>query len=65
MIRFYSTILFTLLIVTSVYSQTKSPADFLGYVLGERFSQHHQVVDYFNHVAENNKNVKLLTYGET
>ena len=65
MIRFYLTILFTLLLVTSVYSQTKSPADFLGYALGERFSQHHQVVDYFNHVAENNKNVKLLTYGET
>lgn len=65
MIRFYSTILFTLLLVTNVYSQTKSPEDFLGYTLGERFSQHHQVVDYFNHVAENNKNVKLITYGET
>ena len=65
MIRFYATIVLTLLLLTNVYTQTKSPAAFLGYELGEQFSQHHQVLNYFNHVAENNSNVKLLTYGET
>lgn len=65
MIRFYSTILLTLLFLNNFYSQTKSPAAFLGYELGERFSQHHQVLNYFKHVAENNSNVQLLTYGNT
>ena len=49
----------------SICSQTKSPSEFLGVELGERFSMHHQVLDYFGHVAENNPNVKLITYGKT
>ncbi|WP_412984314.1 M14 family metallopeptidase [Pontimicrobium sp. IMCC45349] len=43
-----------------------SPKSFLGYELGEQFSRHHQVVDYFKHVAQQApKNVKLIKYGET
>lgn len=57
--------LFVFFVTVSVFSQTKSPKDFLGYELGERFSRHHQVVDYFRHVAETNANVKLEKYGET
>ena len=47
------------------YSQSKSPNEFLGYELGSRFSRHHQVVDYFEHVSNSNENVKLIKYGET
>ncbi len=47
------------------YSQSKSPKDFLGYELGERFTRHHKVVDYFQHIATTNDNVKLIKYGET
>ncbi len=65
MTRFYTTIVLYLLLLTNVYAQTKSPSAFLGYELGERFSQHHQVIDYFQHIAENNTNVKLVSYGET
>ncbi len=46
-------------------SQTKSPDAFLEYRLGERFTKHHQVVDYFKHVAQMNNNVKLIQYGKT
>jgi len=46
-------------------SQTKSPDNFLGYKLGDQFSRHHQVINYFQHIAENNANVKLIKYGET
>ena len=46
-------------------AQTQSPAEFLGYELGDRFSRHFQVIDYFKHVAENNANVNLIKYGET
>jgi len=48
-----------------ISSQTKSPAVFLGYELGDRFSRHDQVLDYFDHVANNNGNVKLVNYGKT
>ena len=48
-----------------IFSQTKSPAVFLGYELGDRFSRHDEVVDYFEHVANTNANVKLIKYGKT
>jgi len=44
----------------------QSPANFLGYELGAKFSRHHQVVDYFKHVASAaSSQVKLEKYGET
>ncbi|MET2984236.1 M14 family metallopeptidase [Aureibaculum conchae] len=53
------------LITLTTFSQLKSPAEFLGYELGDRFTRHHQVVDYFKHIAKENENVKLIKYGET
>jgi hypothetical protein len=43
----------------------KSPEAFLGYSMGERFTPHHRVVDYFEHLANTLPNVKLIYYGET
>jgi hypothetical protein len=45
-------------------AQLQSPAEFLGYELGSKFTQHFRVVDYFKHVA-NSPNVKLEEYGRT
>ncbi|NNF86295.1 MAG: zinc carboxypeptidase [Winogradskyella sp.] len=43
-----------------------SPSEFLGYELGSKFTRHHQVVDYFKHVASAYKSqVKLEQYGTT
>ena len=28
--------------------EIKSPSEYLGYNLGEKFTRHHQVVDYFD-----------------
>jgi hypothetical protein len=42
-----------------------SPKEFLGYELGERFTRHHRVVEYFQHVANVIPNVTLYKYGET
>lgn len=50
---------------TSIIAQLKSPEEFLGYELGDRFTRHHKVVEYFSHVAETLPNVKLHQYGET
>lgn len=48
------------------YTQTlQSPDEFLGYELGDRFSRHHSVVEYFRYVSVSSPNVKLLQYGET
>ncbi len=46
-------------------AQLKSPAEFLGYELGDQFSRHHQVVDYFRHAAESTDLIQLEQYGAT
>ena len=62
---------FILLIALTTYSplssQTiQSPSEFLGYDIGTQFSRHHQVIDYFESVAEAFPNqVKLEQYGST
>ena len=45
--------------------QLQSPDAFLGYTLGTKFSRHHQVVSYFQHVAAQSDQVVLDPYGET
>ena len=43
----------------------QSPEEFLGYEIGTEFTRHHQIVDYFEHVAETSPLVKFEEYGET
>ncbi len=60
--------LFTLLFLTTYFisfGQIKSPSEFLGYELGTNFSRHHQVVEYFEHLAENSDQLILEQYGST
>ena len=46
--------------------ELKSPSDFLGYELGSRFSRHHQVISYYEHLEKAAPDrVKLYHYGET
>ncbi|MBD8488798.1 zinc carboxypeptidase [Echinicola sp. CAU 1574] len=59
------TILFFVSLSFCLHAQTKSPEVFLGYKLGERFTPHYRIVDYFEHVAANNSNVVLQYYGHT
>ena len=60
-----SIFLFLFLIPIIVCSQSKSPKEFLGYELGDRYTRHHKVIDYFQHIDNANANVKLIKYGET
>ncbi|WP_339704408.1 M14 family zinc carboxypeptidase [Algoriphagus aquimarinus] len=57
--------LFVFSIAFSSWAQIQTPEQFLGYKPGDRFTPHHRMVDYFEHVAANNPNVKLIQYGET
>jgi len=45
--------------------QLQSPEVFLGYELGDRFTRHHRMVEYFKHVDEAMPNVQVIQYGET
>jgi len=62
---FFFKILLFCLVTTIAFSQSKSPKEFLGYELGDHFTRHHKVVEYFKHIADANANVKLIKYGET
>lgn len=57
--------LFVFSFTISSWAQIQTPEQFLGYKPGGRFTPHHRMVDYFEHVAANNPNVKLIQYGET
>lgn len=57
--------LFSYIALSVAHSQLKSPAGFLGYELGEKFTRHHQVVDYYNDLANNSSQVLLKEYGRT
>lgn len=63
----YLTAFLLLFVFASVSAQNslQSPKAFLGYELGDRFTRHHKVVEYFEHVAETMPNVTLEQYGET
>lgn len=57
---------FFILIGFSVFSQKiQSPEEFLGYKAGERFTYHHRMLAYFQHVAETSPNVQFIEYGKS
>ena len=53
------------LLPISGFAQLQSPDQFLGYPLGERFTRHHQVVSYFQHVDAQSDLVTVTPFGET
>lgn len=49
----------------SIAQTLQSPDEKLGYNLGDKFTFHHQVVDYFQYLAETSDQIILKKYGET
>lgn len=49
----------------SVYSQVQSPEAFLGYEIGDRWTPHHRVMQYVQHIAEESGLVQMDQYGKT
>ncbi|WP_419212209.1 M14 family metallopeptidase [Maribacter sp. X9] len=48
------------------FAQLKSPSEFLGYELGTQFTRHHQVVEYYNYLAQAEpERMNLVEYGKT
>ncbi|WP_448701412.1 M14 family zinc carboxypeptidase [Mucilaginibacter sp. AW1-3] len=62
----YLTLILSVCFLLGAKAQTiQSPAQFLGYKLGDQFTPHYRIVDYFKYIAQNSKNVKLQQYGST
>lgn len=51
--------------ISFAQNKLQSPAEFLGYEIGDEFTRHADVVNYFNHVANNSELVTYHTYGKT
>jgi hypothetical protein len=61
-------LLFVLVFTGSIVfaQELQSPAQFLGYSVGAKYTRHHRVVEYFKSVAQSKPEmVKLEKYGET
>ncbi|RNL75566.1 zinc carboxypeptidase [Sinomicrobium pectinilyticum] len=64
--RFTPICLFVLFSALGIAQELKSPAEFLGYEPGTRFTRHYRVVEYYRHLAKAAPDmIKLQTYGET
>ena len=66
MIKKIFKILFYVLQTSILFSSSLlTPKEFLGYELGDKFSFHHDAVNYFQHVSEISDHIHLIHYGET
>ncbi len=63
--RISTTFLMSFFAITFAFAQLQSPAEFLGYELGEQWTPHYKVYNYFHHVAENSDMVAIEDYGVT
>lgn len=61
----FFTILFLCYATMATAQNIKSPDEFLGYSLGERFTRHHEMIDYFKYVDAQMPNVQVTEYGKT
>ncbi len=67
--RFFNKIILSLslfLLVLGLQAQSlQSPAEFLGYAYGSRFTFHDRVVAYTEYLCENSPYLQLIRYGQT
>ncbi len=52
-------------VLNSLAQKIQSPSEFLGYKLGEKFTPHYRVVDYYKYLASASKNIRVEEYGKT
>lgn len=49
----------------ALFAQVPSPDEFLGYAIGDRFTPHHRILDYFEELDRRSDLVTMTTIGET
>lgn len=63
--KLLTTFIASFCITATFAQQLQTPEQFLGYKLGEHFTPHYRVVEYFKYVASAAKNIKLQQFGTT
>ncbi|MEO6524942.1 MAG: M14 metallopeptidase family protein [Mucilaginibacter sp.] len=63
--NFFALIIAVCFSVNAFAQKIQSPSEFLGYKLGDQFTYHYRIVEYFKYIAQVSKNVKLQQYGTT
>ena len=63
--HFLLVLLFLASLFTAEAQKIQSPAEFLGYKLGDQFTPHHRVVDYYKYLITVSQHIKLQEYGKT
>src|SRR6266496_1432238 len=53
------------LIAVPAFAQIPTPDEYLGYKLGERFTPHARIVDYFNELTKRSTLITVQQFGET
>src|SRR5687767_12056481 len=54
-----------ILAASSLFAQIPTPEEFLGYRIGERFTSHDRILDYFNELARRSPLITIEQIGET
>jgi hypothetical protein len=55
-----------LILINATAQKLQSPDEYLGYVMGTKYTPHYKIVEYFNYVAKTEANhVKFTSYGKT
>ncbi|MGN6186866.1 MAG: M14 family zinc carboxypeptidase, partial [Thermoanaerobaculia bacterium] len=65
MIRRAAAILALVLCSSVAFAQVPTPEEFLGYKMGERFTPHHRILDYFEELTKRSNLVTMQQIGET
>ena len=52
-------------LLNTALAQIKSPAEFLGYNMGTRFTPYYKIINYLNYLSTVSGNIKLHQYGST
>ncbi|HWW60577.1 MAG TPA: M14 family zinc carboxypeptidase, partial [Thermoanaerobaculia bacterium] len=53
------------LVASFALGQVPTPDEFLGYPLGERFTPHHRILEYFDELARRSPLITIEKFGET
>src|SRR5512134_858554 len=65
--RFVLSVVLSLLCTAAALAQQTipSPAEFLGYTIGDRFTPHHRILAYFDELAKRSSLITIRTIGAT
>lgn len=59
------TAIVVLAVALTAHAQVPTPDEFLGYKLGDRFTPHEKILDYFDELAKRSKLITVHRFGET